>query len=80
MNDSQTLKQIKDDKNSMAQVGDIVSVKAKPLSESDVNPVFSCKPNKTFTKSDAVIADSTSAIRLKKQCVLSKFLWRTAHA
>ena len=29
LNDSQTLKQIKDNKNSMAQVGDIVSVKAK---------------------------------------------------
>ena len=63
-NDSQTLKQIEVDKNPMAQVGDIVSVKAKLNSKSDVEPVFSCKLNKTFNKSETVIADSTSAVRL----------------
>ena len=64
LNYSQTLKQIKDDKNSMAQVGDIVSVKAKLILNSDVEPVFSCRLNKTFNKSETVIADSTSAKRL----------------
>lgn len=63
-NDSQTLKQIEVDKNPMAQVGDMVSVKAKLNSKSDVEPVFSCKLNKTFNKSETVIADSTSAVRL----------------
>ena len=46
-NDSQTLKQIEDDKSPLAQVGDIVSVKAKLISKSDVEPVFSYKLKKT---------------------------------
>lgn len=62
--DSQTLKQIDNDKNPTAQVGDIVSVKAKLISKSDVEPVFSYTLNKTFNKSETIIADSTSAMRL----------------
>ena len=63
-NDSQTLKQIEDHKNPTAQVGDVVSVKAKLISKSEVEPVFFYKLNKTFNKSETVIADSTSAMRL----------------
>ena len=63
-NDLQTLKQIEDDKNPMAKVGNIVSVKAKLMSKLDVEPVFSYKLNKTLNKSETVIADSTSAMRL----------------
>ena len=50
-NDSQTLKQIEDHKNPTAQVGNVVSVKAKLISKSDIEPVFTYKLNKTFNSS-----------------------------